>query len=279
MPSPVHFDFVTAWPCMEAEVVEYCQSSDRVQLFQGGSTRVVLLNDDTIVKFSGGVYAEEFENQKFVNRYLADHASIFVPHAHHYFRRNGTGYLIMERVKDLQELDLDNNSDITAVAQALLLIHSLVRSDGEEICPGPVNGGTCRILFRNDVCFKSKDEFKQLIDDRLIHRDLSFNLQDQDFAFVHLDITLQNFCRTPNGQICILDWEMAGFYPRWMEHAVLEAYTHAQSSNNIFKHRVVEALQVLVPLNDNDARQKRFMKQVLWNCISTSLWVIRLWLW
>ena len=43
-------------------------------------------------------------------------------------------------------------------------------------------------------------------------------------VFTHLDLRLKNIMLGTDGKIWIMDWEAAGFYPRWFEYASMMRY-------------------------------------------------------
>ena len=45
------------------------------------------------------------------------------------------------------------------------------------------------------------------------------NLEEEEFVLCHLDTALENILCMPSGQICLLDWASAGYYPRYFELA------------------------------------------------------------
>jgi len=73
----------------------------------------------------------------------------------------------------------------------------------------------------------------------------------QQLVLTHLDLAARNLGRMPDGTIAILDWAMAGFFPRWFDHAMLEACRDGLDTEdevNLFKSDLLLALDNTAPL-------------------------------
>lgn len=140
------------------------------------------------------------------------------------------GYLVMEYI-DGERLNLtEGSSTCDAIAKALAHF-SQIRNDH----PGPLGGGIARGLLwiHGDwISPKSTDAIEDYFNTRQLQRHQKLNLKGQDFCLCHLDIAPRNILKLRNGELCLLDWASAGFYPRFFEICTLRINMWTQNDCN-----------------------------------------------
>ncbi|KAF2154253.1 hypothetical protein K461DRAFT_320406 [Myriangium duriaei CBS 260.36] len=220
-------------------IIEYCGSDDRSILCACQRTEIVALMPGVVVKF-GHIFSEEAQNQDFAYRHL-DQDIVRFPKVFRYFEHDEHGYLVMEFMQGLQRVVVEDAED---VAWAVEHIHSL-SSRG----PGPVGGGFSRERF---------DE------DQILVQDLCW------IMMIWSSVTLALLrAMSGDGTLCFLDWAFSGFYPRWLEIAVLESCDDADPTSGEFKTAVIQALADLAPLTDTEEQQLYSAANVILNCMSS----------
>ena len=264
-------EIASAAPLPEDLVIAYCKSSDRRRPSIAGQTPLALLNPNLVVKFGWGVYEEEFLNQEFAYRTL-DPSVVRVPKPVRFFRAGLSGYLVMEWM-DLTPVGR-SPADLDAVAKALQHIHAVAAP--EDAAPGPVGGGCCRgDRFNDQPMFDDKADLQNFLNHRYrgwgrrLRSGIPFQLHDQPLVFAHLDIAARNLGRMPDGTVCVLDWAMAGFFPRWFDHGMMEACCDAlpmAHEVNMFKTDLLEAMEGIAPLTEAEREMKNALICVVDNC-------------
>lgn len=270
-------EFPSTPPFPETEIAKYCRSPSRQKPPVKGPTQLARLNADLVVKFGSHVYEEEFHNQALAHCRL-DPTIVRVPRPVHFFRDGWTGYLVMEWVS----LTPVTHADLDTVARAVRHMHSILAPEAAN--PGPVNGVCCRgDRFHEEPSFDSKRDLEAFLNDRYGTHPRSpvtgtpFMLDDQQpLVLTHLDLAARNLGRTVDGTICVLDWAMAGFFPRWFDHGMMEACRDGKPSwheVNKFKTDLIQAMETIAPLTDAERVMKKALVQVVDNCWCLHLYV------
>ncbi|RMZ80608.1 hypothetical protein DV738_g2542, partial [Chaetothyriales sp. CBS 135597] len=216
------------------EIVELCQvyKSDRSRLLSPKEcgTKVVALTDDLAVKFGVSVRLEEARTQQFAHESIS-RTVLRIPKVYRFFSRpesrwNSIGYLVMEKIDGLtlQQQDDDGNNNkwdepgiISRIAAALDALHSISGTTR----PGPVSGGLAYgYLYAeksSETEFHNINDLESYLNDRLALFGRSVSLAGQELCLCHMDVAPRNFMIDTNGQLCLIDWAAAGFYPRYFE--------------------------------------------------------------
>ncbi|KAK2753148.1 hypothetical protein FQN54_007974 [Arachnomyces sp. PD_36] len=208
---------------LDQHIIAHCWGSNAE--FIGGTeqlgSKVVKIDDNTVVKFGTGVKRFEFENLK-IAKSLVDPSVVYIPDAYRFFcddegKRNfvgDNGYILMEYVHGTK---IDPIEDPALVQRIADIIGHFASLRGEK--PGTLSRGPC-----NGILFADRDEFTfdtvQALEDFINRRVLNkpkVNMKGVDLVLCHLDIAPRNILWREDGSICFLDWASAGFYPRCFE--------------------------------------------------------------
>jgi hypothetical protein len=90
--------------------------------------------------------------------------------------------------------------------------------------PGPLGGGPSRgLIFSDteDVTFDSTQSMEDWFNSKLSKHNPKISFQGCKLVLCHLDIAPRNLLWLDNGDICLIDWASAGYYPRLFEFCVL----------------------------------------------------------
>ena len=109
---------------------------------------------------------------------------------------------------------------------------------GEPPTPGPLQGGLCEgrwFSFYDAGPFESQDELFQWWNDSLqaLHRSdaVQFAPEKYRLVFTHGDFLPRNLIIDHSGRIWVVDWELAGWYPDFLEYAYIRADAHRAPSD------------------------------------------------
>lgn len=199
------------------------------------ATKVVKIADDTIIK--GSIYVStagddditrdlpmdnciarstgaEAINQR-VARQLLDPSVVRIPEVYRSFLHQGYAYIVMEYIKGRAPEAQDTPELIPKLAR--LLRHM---ADISAYAPGPLGGGISHgILWEfEDIRFENLEDMENYWNTRIIpQKDDTARVSLGSFKLVlcHLDISPRNILLLDDGSFCLLDWESAGFYPRF----------------------------------------------------------------
>ncbi|RMD39363.1 hypothetical protein DV735_g5757, partial [Chaetothyriales sp. CBS 134920] len=210
------------------EIVEYCQvyKSDRSHLLspEECGTKVIALTDSLVVKFGVGVRLQEARTQQFAHESISD-TILRIPKVYRFFSRpesrwSSVGYLVMEKINGLNLQQLDNWNKpgiISRIATALDALHSI----SSTTRPGPVSGGLAHgYLYAeksSETEFHNINDLESYLNNRLALFGRSVSLARQELCLCHMDVAPRNFMIDTNGQLYLIDWATAGFYPRYFE--------------------------------------------------------------
>lgn len=222
-------------------IVEACANYDALSKFDSLYSRdrvdgVIRYSAITVIKFGGGITAEEARNQRHAHKVL-DPLVVHVAEVYHYFERHRgplrTGYLVMEYIEGEQCVDLPEYDQLHKIAG---VIEHLASQYGDA--PGPVGGGRADGVLCDDAEgeVKSVAELEKHFNDRLFDsygglwdekrwrgtkvEPLCF--QEREIVLVHGEIVPRNILWCPDGRPALLDWAVAGFYPKIFEHTAME---------------------------------------------------------
>jgi hypothetical protein len=234
--APSGIDHNTA---TETEIVAFCKNSPRI------APRVVKLSDTAVAKFGVGVREEEANNQRRAYELLNPN-TVRIPYIYRFFRHSTTipafrvegmkpfpecitteGYIIMEYV---QGYVAEPDQYLNLVGKLLPVLQSLAKIKSE--IPGPLNGGISRGMFWDDDYpeFRTKKDLEDWVNRRLRGQSPNVCFNHTPLVLCHMDLVPRNILCLPNGSICLLDWESAGFYPLELEIAML-------AINSVHKYR------------------------------------------
>ena len=181
----------------------------------GGTHYSNKIIDQAVVKFGAGVKKEGANNQR--GRYgLLNPDIVRVPRVYRFFVNGPFGYLVMEYRKGRTP---DRSDDPGLVRRVAYVVAQY--SDIASGTPGPLGGGVSRGLPWPDdqyLTFRTIQEMQEFYNSRLARADMKLRLAGCKVVLSHLDIAPRNSLLLEDGSLCLLDWESAGFYPRYFEH-------------------------------------------------------------
>jgi aminoglycoside phosphotransferase (APT) family kinase protein len=204
-------------------------------LHQFGSTAVMRISQNLVLKCGRSVLPSEAENMRFATA----NTTIRIPKVHHSFNVPGPGYfgtmgyIVMDYVEGTSlancwdDLDFGKRQDV--VNQVSGIIQQLQSVQFER--PGPIGGGPCRGRWFTDYTagpFAGRQEIENWFNHKLTickgtgnaRQDIpAFNFPA--FVLTHQDISPRNLILDPCGQIWLIDWAYSGAYPPCFEAAAL----------------------------------------------------------
>jgi aminoglycoside phosphotransferase (APT) family kinase protein len=203
----------------------------------------IQLNPKVLVKYRN-VSIEECRNQVEARR-LLDPKIVIVPEVHRYFSKGSQNYLVMEFIKGTVRDLIEDDKSIQRIARIINHLHTY-----ESRIPGPLCGGTSRGFFweREHVVLGNTERLERYINTRVVGpgRDLRFEVGK--LVLNHNDIAPRNIIWMPDGSVCLIDWEHAGYYPWLLEIVVLDINMQ-QGKDEVF----VKKLQIeLGPLTTRE---------------------------
>ncbi|KAJ9654252.1 hypothetical protein H2198_006652 [Neophaeococcomyces mojaviensis] len=214
------------------DIVEICHAGGASTLTSDVCGRkVVVLNDNIVVKFGLGVTVQEAAAQRLAFE-TVDRSIVRVPKVFRFFDRLdmdywSTGYLVMEYVKgsNLAEVAWEEETMLPRVAAAIKHINATTNS-----FPGPVSGGKAQgslwSEIGSDTAFHNIEELEAYMNRRLSVMKESISLTNERLCLCHLDPTPRNFMIDVDGHLFLVDWATAGFYPRYFQLWSIEFTQH-----------------------------------------------------
>ena len=209
------------------------------------SGKIIKISTEAVVKAKWSMSLDEAANQAYAHYYAT--GPLRVPAVYRFFEDERESapsckynYLVMEFIPGptLAELDWQGQSSddrrrITdQVTQALHALHAIPMPVASQPRPGPLGGGKPQGYLWSDngsnVAFKSTSQLERWINRRIARRapylddpssyhDVELDLQHEVLVMCHMDLARRNIVCMPDGQLCLLDWAFAGFYPRGFE--------------------------------------------------------------
>jgi serine/threonine protein kinase len=209
------------------QIIEFCDQAVRrntgiVGGLESGNI-VVQLSDLAVVKYGLGVTLQEAQAQVFAHENL-DQRIVRVPQVYRFFNvidreHWSVGYLVMEFIKGHSLREVDWQISPTLIRQVCASSQHINAVRGSII--GPVGGGQAHgplwSEYGSGKHFESIYELQEWLNERLTICQESIDLSMLKLCLCHLDLAPRNMVVTANGEICILDWATAGFYPRLFE--------------------------------------------------------------
>ncbi|PBP16597.1 hypothetical protein BUE80_DR012673 [Diplocarpon rosae] len=215
----------------DEEIILLCRNPQ--SLYGRGSAKIL---DSVFVKFGLGIMPAEAATLKYVWEQV-DHNVLRVPQPYRYFQDNSLGpeliigYLVMEYIDGIslsRYLEYATAEEQEAVIDAVVgLLNQLARVPVPAAQgPGPVGGGPPRGYLWSDGGIMSS--FESLMDmESWLNRILMdyqpgykgdlFDFTSSNLYLCHTDLAPRNLIRQQNGQLVVLDWGSAGFFPRVFE--------------------------------------------------------------
>ena len=202
---------------IDSNFIRRCVESPNSIVFRdisGGSTVLKVPDFDVAIKFGGGVTQEEAVAQATAFA-LLDPAIIRVPKVHHFHHDfdTGIGYLAMEWI-DGSPIDLQDEIQVNALQNSIEYLASLNNNFSGPLHPGEPQG-----ILWEDSALANSHTVEGLEEWINTWQPTSVEFRGEDFVLCRLDTAAENILWLQNGQICLLDWSSAGYYPRYFELA------------------------------------------------------------
>lgn len=185
--------------------------------------RIVKISEQAVIKNSIAVTAAEANNLKMAYE-LLDPNIVRVPRVYRFFTDGKRkwygerGYLVMEYIKGRALDPLEDPELIRRIAHAVAHFAQI-----PGFVPGPLCGGGSRGLLwplGDTVLINSTRELERFYNSRLGRESARLALGHYKLVLCHLDIAPRNILWLEDDSFCLLDWESAGFYPRFFETCV-----------------------------------------------------------
>ena len=231
----------------DEEIIKYCQTPRVSPHVVGGSEHgnlVLMLSNQAVVKFGGGVTVDEAANQKFAYEHL-DSQIVQVPRVLRFFQDKSLpiwpiGYLVMEFIEGRNlSLYVDEHPQIIQrIIRALIHMGTLT-----SVTPGPVGGGEPQGYLWSEygarTTFKTIVDMEDWLNKRLAVCKEKVDLRPCTLRFCHLDLARRNIILRPDRTLCLVDWATAGFYPWVFEICCLQ---HVCASDPAFFRPLLEGV-------------------------------------
>lgn len=204
----------------DKELVSFCKEHC------SNGNRLVRLTDTIIIKFGFDVTLPEVVTQQYVWEYT-DRNIFHVPEPYRFFQEGCIGYFVMEYINGISMSSYLENAKPTEQEAA---VHSIVKALDhltnipvpDRQGPGPLSNGPPRGYLWSDggiiSSFNTIPELEnwlnQLLESYQPNEKMEyFDFKKEKLVMCHTDLAPRNILRTAGGQIAILDWGFAGFYP------------------------------------------------------------------
>lgn len=195
-----------------------------------GSTRVVKITDNLLVKYGGDTNINEAQTMIFVK----DHCTVLrVPEVHLVFERDHRIYIVMHYVDglDLQHTwdSLDSASRQSVMSQLATYLHELRNLNPAGTAPGPLDRKICNgrwFTFYGAGPFQTNQHLVDWLNHKLeISNVPTFErfTTDHPLVFTHQDIAPRNLILDEEGTLWMIDWAWAGWYPAYFEYAAVKS--------------------------------------------------------
>ena len=271
-------DYLTA---SDEELRTFCHSKSEKEIVGGlkYGNLVLKLSQHAVIKYGLGVTYDEAVNQEYAFNHL-DPKIVRVPKVYRYFHHESPpwsiGYLVMEYIEgeNLEKVSLEDHPQVLKdVTTAIKHVHSVTHATVSNVTenytgevtecqagrsvldkvigsvteqrPGPISGGVPHGYMWSEYGarqrFQTLDEIQDWINYRLGYFDLKVDLKPYELRFCHLDLARRNMILQPDGSICLLDWQSAGFYPRIFEIRCIHLLL---TSDPVFFNHLLKELEV-----------------------------------
>jgi hypothetical protein len=234
----------------DADLIAWCENARFIsggRCFRG----IVQPTPNVVIKIGGDVTAQEATNQQYAYEQL-EGTKLRVPRVYRFFQNEKDyvrkGYLMMEYIPgrimaDYSADDHSNDKDggrylwAQQIYEASTILSRIRIPEFQK--PGPVGGGEPRGYLFSETgfgCmanFESVEDMNTWLNKRLVaaqrprvQRQLKsyyhevkgdFNFRHVELVMTHGDLAPRNFIVMDDGQLALLDWAFAGFYPKAFE--------------------------------------------------------------
>jgi serine/threonine protein kinase len=195
---------------------------------------VVRITKDTVVKF-GTVFPSEALNMSLIK----ERTTIPVPDVHFVIQDEGCTYIVMEYIEGRTLAEAWPTLGIWVKLRIVWTLRSYVSQlqNLRRSVPGTLEYGECWNIFGGEAGSGPFDSYQDMIDWYNHKLDVCLKLKkcppnsprfdtSEPLVFCHMDLFMQNIILKNNGEIYIIDWQTAAFYPISFEYAAGKCYTH-----------------------------------------------------
>ena len=222
------------------EVVRLCRphnvQQSQILSAELSGRKVVKLTDRIVVKFGLGVTPQEAKAQQLAFQKV-DGAVLRIPQVYCFFARRDAGYrsigyLVMEYINgtSLEHVDWEATGMLPRVVASLNAVHSI---SGKYA--GPVSGGDAHgnlwSEYGSGTKFSNVTDLESYLNERLAYFKIAIHVPKEDLCLCHMDVAPRNFMIDLQGDLCLLDWATAGFYPRYFELWSIDFTQHVMGSS------------------------------------------------
>lgn len=203
--------------------------------------------------------AGEAATQNYAYRHV-NHRIVRVPRVYRYFQDKSdplwpmVGYLFMEYTpgQSLRDLGVHDNGHISnRLAVVVTHLQEMKCTNGR---PGPVGGDMPRgYLWGDDgakTTFRSIHALNLWLNKRLKLIGRTIDLSPYPLVFCHTDFSCRNVLLMKDDSICLLDWDSAGFFPRFYEMAAISCYNDSPAYRDGLMQAVSDAINPSVDEKD-----------------------------
>ncbi|KAK2799004.1 hypothetical protein FQN50_008631 [Emmonsiellopsis sp. PD_5] len=241
------------------ELIAFCLGGPPCRIVGGVQygRLVVRISEKIVIKFGMGVSRHEADNQQRAYD-LIDHDIVRIPRVHRFFTDElGRGYIMMDYMEGEVVDPLEDSDRIKNVARVLDHFSTIT---GDT--PGSLSSGPCSGLLwpdTEDLTFENREKMEAWFNSRLFPGQGTTSFRNCDLVLCHLDIAPRNIIWQPDGTICLVDWESAGFYPRLFE---FWAQWNIEGKDGAFNTLLLKSMK---PLPDHESVQKWPICRVWYN--------------
>lgn len=208
----------------ESEIIQAAESG---LLISQQGTKVIKIAKNAVVKIGFEVSQGEASTMEYVSNHFQ--GNIRAPQVRRCFSLEGLGYLVMEFANGET---LDRKPWSTRTYQEQRLIIDLVRQALSSMRamqssrPGPVGGGIpiggLFTIYGAGRPLETTTELELWINKKLqICNAGDVTGKFNDLSMCHMDLSLRNLLLDEAGQLWVLDWAHAGFFPPVFEYTSL----------------------------------------------------------
>ena len=238
------------------EVMRRCKNEDGRMVYKlPRGVGILQLSDDTVVKFALGISEQEASTQAYAFHNV-DRNVLRVPRVFDFFTEPNpknllvTGYIVMELIVG-QTIDHILDAEVPVVSQkvATAMNHLASIPAPPDTRPGPVpTGEPCGYMWSDYGAGRSFTSSLEMED--WLNRQLALSRPKERISIAslplsmrHMDICRRNIILCPDGRVCFVDWQFAGFYPQSFEFVHLKT---CQPNDPLFYDTLLELLPELV---------------------------------
>lgn len=263
----------------EEWLIDLCHKAEKENGISGGlkeGDRVIKISDDIAVKYGYGVTASEAATQDFAYNTVNSNI-VHIPRVYRFIESKGTttttactkGYLFMEYVQGKNPKDVDLKLRRDLLPRIAKIVAHLGQIQGGQRPPGPVGGGEPQGYLWDDnganTTFNSIEDLNIYMNKRLKLRNDSIDLSPCSLVLCHMDLCRRNFILKDvdddggGGALCLVDWGLAGFYPRFFEVASISCMLPYDAP---YEEPLLQEIEKVVGLTDEEKRLMRLVHYV-----------------